>query len=43
MDHIEQRYVMKFLFLSEKRYKAIHHELAQVVDDGAVSLSTVKR
>jgi hypothetical protein len=43
MDRYQQRCVIKFLFLQGKRYKAIHHELAAVLAEEAVSGETVKR
>jgi hypothetical protein len=35
--------MMKFLFLHEKRSKAIYGELSRVLGEDAVSLATVKR
>jgi histone-lysine N-methyltransferase SETMAR len=38
----EQRCLMKFLFLVGKRYRTIHAQLVSVLEENAVSLSTVK-
>jgi hypothetical protein len=38
----EQTCLMKFAFLQEKRYKAIHGELPVVLGEAVISLTTVK-
>jgi hypothetical protein len=38
MDRTEQRYVMKFLFMEGRKYKAIHTELSRVLKGHPVSL-----
>jgi hypothetical protein len=38
MDRTEQRYVMKFLFMDGRKYKAIHTELSRVLKGHAVSV-----
>jgi hypothetical protein len=38
MDRIEQRYIMKFLFMDGKGYKAIHTELSRVLKEHAVTI-----
>jgi hypothetical protein len=43
MENHEKRCAMKFLFLQEKRSKAIYGELSGVLGEAAVSLTTVKR
>jgi hypothetical protein len=42
MDRTEQRYVMKFLFMDGRKYKAIHTELSRVVKGHAVSVDVCK-
>jgi hypothetical protein len=42
MDRTEQRYVMKFLFVDGRKYKAIHTELSQVLKGHAVSVDVCK-
>jgi hypothetical protein len=42
MDRIEQRYLMKFLFMDRRKYKAIHTELSRVVKEHAVSVDVCK-
>ena len=43
MNAFEQKFVIKFLFLSGKGYKAIYTELKNTLQENIVSLSTVKR
>lgn len=43
MDATEQRYIIKFFFLSGMRYKSIYTEMKKVLHDNTVHLSTVKR
>jgi hypothetical protein len=43
MENHQQRCVMKFLFMQGKRSKAIHGELRRVLEEAAVSLTTIKR
>jgi histone-lysine N-methyltransferase SETMAR len=43
MDHVEQRIVLKFLFLKGLRYRAAHTELSSVLGEQAYSLSQSKR
>jgi hypothetical protein len=38
MDRTKQRYVMKFLFMDGRKYKAIHTELSRVLKGHAVSV-----
>jgi hypothetical protein len=42
MDRIEQRYVMKFLFLDRREYKVIHTELGRVLKGHAVLVDVCK-
>jgi hypothetical protein len=42
MDRTEQRYVMKFLFMEGRKYKAIHTELSRVLKGHAVSVDVSK-
>jgi hypothetical protein len=42
MDRTEQRYVMTFLFMDEKKYKAIHTELSRVLKGYAVWVDVCK-
>jgi hypothetical protein len=42
MDRTEQRYVMKFLFMDGRKYKAIHTELGRVLKGHAVSVDVCK-
>jgi hypothetical protein len=42
MDRIEQRYVMKFLFMDERKYKAIHTELSRVLKGHTVLVDVYK-
>jgi hypothetical protein len=42
MDQIEQRYVMKFLFMDGRKYKTIHTELSRVLKRHAVSVDVCK-
>jgi hypothetical protein len=41
MDKHEQRRMLKFHFLHEKRYKAIYGELGGVLGEAGVSLATL--
>jgi histone-lysine N-methyltransferase SETMAR len=43
MDHVEQRIILKFLFMKGLRYKAAHNELSSVLGGQVYSLSQVKR
>jgi uncharacterized protein YerC len=43
IENHEQRCLMKFLFLQEKRYKAIHGDLSGILGETAASLATVER
>jgi hypothetical protein len=42
MDRTEQRYVMKFLFMDDGKYKAIHTELSRVLKGHAISVNVCK-
>jgi hypothetical protein len=42
MDQTEQRYVMKFLFMDRRKYKAIHTELSRVLKGYAVLVDVCK-
>jgi hypothetical protein len=42
MDRTEERYVMKFLFIDERKYKAIHTERSRVLKGHAVSVDVCK-
>jgi hypothetical protein len=42
MDRTEQRYGMTFLFMNERKYKAIHTELSRVLKGHAVSVDVRK-
>jgi hypothetical protein len=42
MDRTEQRYVMKFLFMDGRKYKAIHTELNRVLKGHAASVDVCK-
>jgi hypothetical protein len=42
MDRTEQRYVMKFLFMDRRKYKAIHTELSRVLKGHALSVDVCK-
>jgi hypothetical protein len=42
MDRTEQRYVMKFLFMEGRKYKAIHTELSRVLEGHVVSVDVCK-
>jgi hypothetical protein len=42
MDRTEQRYVMKFLFMDGRKYKAIHTELSRVLKGHAISVNVCK-
>jgi hypothetical protein len=42
MDRTEQRYVMKFLFMDGRKYKAIHIELSRVLKGHVVSVDVCK-
>jgi hypothetical protein len=43
MDRTEQMYVMKFLFMDGRKYKAIHIERSRVLKGHAASLDLCKR
>jgi hypothetical protein len=42
MDRTEQRHVMKFLFMDERKYKAIHTELSRVLKGHTISVDFCK-
>jgi hypothetical protein len=42
MDRTEQRFVIKFLFMDGKKYKAIHAELSRILKGHAVSVDVCK-
>jgi hypothetical protein len=42
MDGTEQRYVMTFLFMDGRKYKAIHTESSRVLKGHAVSVDVCK-
>jgi hypothetical protein len=42
MDQTEQKYVMKFLFMDRRQYKAIQMELSRVLKGHAVSIDVCK-
>jgi hypothetical protein len=42
MDRNEQRYMVKFLFMDRRKYKAIHTELSRVLKGHAVSVGVCK-
>jgi hypothetical protein len=42
MNWTEQRYVVKFLFMDGRKYKAIHTELSRVLKGHAVSVDVCK-
>jgi hypothetical protein len=42
MNRTEQRYVMKFLFMDGRKYKAIHTELSRVLKGHVVSVDVCK-